>query len=247
MQSGICQISDTSNHVNVQNFSMVSASSAYTKPLRAQSFLLPALGVVYGVTTLENKKLKYFNNELKEEIWLEGPQRHTTLDNYLQWTPAAMVYGLNIVGVHGKNNLRDRTMIYLLSQAFMNATVFPLKRFTHEHRPDGSDSYSFPSGHTANAFLGAEFMWQEYKEVSPWLAASGYLAAGATGFLRIYNNKHWLSDIAAGAGIGMASTKLAYWLYPKIEHAFFKKGPPNTIVTPVYQNGSLELGLVRQF
>jgi len=243
-----CQGIDTSNHKNIQRFaSRQLVSVDYKKPFPIKSFILPGLAVAYGVTTLENNKLKKFNSELKEEIWLEGPQHNTSLDNYLQWTPAALVYGLNIAGVHGKNNLRDRTMIYLLSQVFMNATVFPMKRFTHEYRPDASNSYSFPSGHTANAFLGAEFMWQEYKDVSPWLAASGYLVAATTGYLRMYNNKHWMSDVAAGAGIGVASTKLAYWLYPKIEHAFFKKGPPKTVIMPVYQNGSFGFGVVRQF
>lgn len=242
-----CQTADTSHYTSAQHFSISATSLVYNKPFPVRSFTIPVLAVAYGVATLESKGLKSINNELKEEIWTEGRQRHTKLDNYLQWTPTVMVYGLNIAGVHGKNNLRDRTMIYLLSQVIMNATVFPLKHVTHQYRPDGSDPYSFPSGHTANAFVGAEFMWKEYKDISPLLAASGYLVAGATGLLRMYNNKHWLSDVVAGAGIGVASTRLAYWLYPKIEHAIFKRDHPATIITPVYQNGALGLGLVRVF
>jgi len=242
------QVTDTSSISSIANSSIKPpVSIGYTRSFHVTSFILPALAVAYGVTTLESNKLKYFNSELKEEIWLEGPQRNTSLDNYLQWTPAAMVYGLNLAGVHGKNNLRDRTMIYLLSQVFMNATVFSLKHTTHERRPDGSDSFSFPSGHTANAFSGAEFMWQEYKDQSLWLAASGYLVAGGTAFLRMYNNKHWLGDVVSGAGIGVASTKLAYWIYPKLEHLLFKDHQPKVMITPMYQNGSIGLGLVKQF
>ena len=59
-------------------------------------------------------------------------------------------------------------------------------------------------------------LWQEYKDYSPWIAYSGYAVAAGTGFLRMYNNRHWLSDVIAGAGFGMLSTKLAYWLYLKI-------------------------------
>ena len=32
----------------------------------------------------------------------------------------------------------------------------------------------------------------------------------------MYNNRHWLNDILAGAGIGILSTKFSYWIYPKI-------------------------------
>jgi membrane-associated phospholipid phosphatase len=35
--------------------------------------------------------------------------------------------------------------------------------------------------------------------------------------LRLYQNEHWLSDVLAGAAIGMASTKLVYWLNKKMK------------------------------
>ena len=50
-------------------------------------------------------------------------------------------------------------------------------------------------------------MWQEYKDVSVWYGISGYIVATGTGFFRIYNNKHWLTDVAAGAGIGILIDK----------------------------------------
>jgi membrane-associated phospholipid phosphatase len=71
---------------------------------------------------------------------------------------------------------------------------------TRIERPDGS-SYNSSLGHTANAFASAEFLWQEYKDVSIWYGISGYIIASGTGVLRIYNNRHWLTDVAAGAGI----------------------------------------------
>lgn len=40
--------------------------------------------------------------------------------------------------------------------------------------------------------------------------------AGTVGYLGMYNNKHYLSDVVAGAGPGIASADLSYWLYPKI-------------------------------
>jgi membrane-associated phospholipid phosphatase len=71
--------------------------------------------------------------------------------------------------------------------------------------------------------------------------------AATTGYLRMYNNRHWLSDIVAGAGIGIASTKISYWLYPKIQQKIFKRRPANMIVMPTYKQGSIGLSMVKKF
>ena len=212
-----------------------------------RSFVLPTFMIAYGITTLNSDGLTDINEKIKEEVWTESPHKRFHIDNYLQIAPAVAVYGLNIAGIKGKNNLRDRTMIYLISNVCMNATVFSLKNVTNKTRPDGSGNESFPSGHTAEAFASAEFLRQEYKDVSPWYGVAGYATAAATGLLRIYNNKHWLSDVVAGAGIGIASTKLAYWIYPAIKRKFFKDKPMNTFVMPYYQSGSAGVSMVYNF
>jgi membrane-associated phospholipid phosphatase len=204
--------------------------------------------IAYGFVTLKtNGMLKNFNNNVKDEIWTDNPHKQFHADNYLMFAPAVAVYGLNALGIHGKNNFRDRSMILLMSNIIANGTVFALKGWSHEQRPDGSDYQSFPSGHTAEAFASAEFMRQEYKDVSPWYGVAGYAMATATGMLRMYNNKHWMSDVVAGAGVGIVSTKLAYWLYPTIKHALWKDKATGPIVMPTYQNGSVGLSFVRQF
>jgi membrane-associated phospholipid phosphatase len=129
----------------------------------------------------------------------------------------------------------------------MGTTVYTLKKVTHETRPDGSDNLSFPSGHTATAFAAAEFLRQEYKDVSAWYGIGGYAAATFTGFLRIVNNKHWVGDVFAGAGVGVISTRLAYWIYPSIKRSLFRNKEVHTIILPAYQNGVLALGLVHHF
>jgi len=220
---------------------------AMKKPFPYKSFIIPAAMIAYGATTLGSDGLQDINKELKEEVWIEKPHKKMHIDNYLQFAPAVAVYGLNIAGVKGKNNLKDRSIMFLMSNVFLNATVFTLKKLTKEQRPDGVDYYSFPSGHTAEAFASAEFLRQEYKDVSPWYGIAGYAAASATGLLRMYNNKHWLSDIVAGAGVGIASTKLAYWLYPVIKGKFFKNRSMNTMVMPYYQTGGGGLSMVYHF
>ncbi|MEO6720569.1 MAG: phosphatase PAP2 family protein [Ferruginibacter sp.] len=222
-------------------------SSAVKKHNGYKSFLVPGVLMVYGVASLNNHTLKQFNGKIKEEMWQDHPHATTKIDDYLRFTPAIAVYGLNAMGIKGKNNFRDRTMIYLLSNVIVTGTTFGAKKLSHELRPDGSDYYSFPSGHTAAAFAAAEFMRQEYKDVSPWYGIAGYAAAGATGALRIYNNKHWVSDVLAGAGVGIASTKLAYLIYPAIKRKFFKDKPVSTMIMPYYQDKSAGLALVYHF
>ena len=80
--------------------------------------------------------------------------------------------------------------------------------------PYGHVYNSFPSGHTVTAFVGAEMLRREYGEEYPAVAIAGYTIATGVGFLRMYNNRHWASDVLAGAGIGILSVSLMYWLAP---------------------------------
>ncbi len=212
-----------------------------------KSFIIPAVLITYGFISLGNDGLKTLDNNTKIEIKEHHPTSITNLDNYLQYSPALAVYGLNALRIKGKNNFRDRTIIYALSTAISSAVVLPLKRITKIQRPDGSGYNSFPSGHTTTAFAAAEFMRQEYKNVSPWYGIAGYASATATGILRLYNNKHWVSDVVAGAGFGILSIKLSYWLYPVIKRKFFKNKSMSTMVLPFYKSGGGGLFVVYNF
>ncbi|MEO5893661.1 MAG: phosphatase PAP2 family protein [Ferruginibacter sp.] len=216
-------------------------------PFPAKQLVIPALLIGYGVTAIENNGLKNLNDEVKEELVLENPHRGIHIDNYLQFTPAVAVYSLNMAGIKGAHNLVDRSAIYLLSNIIVNSSVSGIKKYSHQARPDGSGYSSFPSGHTAEAFASAEFLRQEYKNVSVWYGIAGYAVAATTGYLRMYNNKHWMSDVIAGAGVGIASTKIAYWLYPKIKHVLFKEKLRNTCIIPTYQNKFAGFVLIHNF
>jgi membrane-associated phospholipid phosphatase len=172
------------------------------------------------------------------------------IDDITQYVPAASVYALNLAGIKGKHNFKDRTIILGMASLFTAISVNGLKYTARVERPDKSARNSFPSGHTAIAFMGAEFLWQEYKDVSIWYGIAGYTIAAGTGAFRIYNNKHWVGDVAFGAGIGILSTKLAYWLYPTVERKIFnggqgKKKRQNMAFYPYYngQQGGLSLSM----
>lgn len=215
--------------------------------LKIKSFIVPATLVTYGFITMSNHDINSINGKLQKSIWVDKPHSSKNYDNYLMFFPAVSVYALNAFGVKGKNNFRDRSIIYLMSNILAAGIVFPIKKMTKQQRPDNSNNSSFPSGHTTTAFVSAEFMRMEYKDVSPWYGVAGYAMAAATGFLRMYNNKHWFSDVVAGAGIGIASTKITYWLYPKIQQSLFKDKKINTMIMPTYQSGSFGLGLLHNF
>ncbi|HYM93481.1 MAG TPA: phosphatase PAP2 family protein [Chitinophagaceae bacterium] len=208
------------------SFSQPADSISFKKletSFRIRSLTLPVSLIAYGFVTLDQPALKRLNVSTKNEIREDHPRFRTHIDNYIQYSPAFAVYGLNALGVKGKNNFRDRTMLFLISEFFMGASVTLLKKVAHQLRPDSSDYYSFPSGHTATAFAGAEFLRQEYKDVSPWIGYAGYGIATITGILRMYNNKHWLSDVITGAGFGILSTRAAYWIYPSVKRKLFRE------------------------
>ena len=218
-----------------------------TKNEKIRSLKIPSILITYGFLALENDNLKAFNNSIKNEIREDHPFFRTKIDDYLQYAPALAAYGLDAMGIKGRNNFRDRTMIYLLSNIMLTTTVFSVKKLSQQLRPDGSNHFSFPSGHTAEAFASAEFLYQEYKDVSPWYGVTGYVIAAITGYLRMYNNKHWLGDVVAGAGIGILSTKVAYWISPVIKRKFFKNKSMNTLIMPWYQNGIGGISLLHTF
>ncbi|OJW81791.1 MAG: hypothetical protein BGO69_14895 [Bacteroidetes bacterium 46-16] len=186
------------------------------KSFNSSATYAPLLLTAYGLLAIENDPLKHINAEFQEEILEHHANFRTTADNYLQFSPALAVFSLKFSGNRGQNNMFNSIKLCATSTLLMAGTVYALKITTREMRPDGSARTSFPSGHTATAFAGAEFFHQEFKNTSPLLSYSGYLAATATGTLRMYNNKHYFSDVIAGAGIGILSTKAAYWINSKL-------------------------------
>lgn len=217
--------------------------SIKTNPFNYKALIAPSILIGYGIIGIESDALKGFNSEIKEEV-NENIDEKITLDDFTQYLPAVSVYGLNAFGIEGKHDFKERSIILATSYLLVTGTVLTLKNTTNVERPDGSSNNSFPSGHTATAFAGAEFLWQEYKDHSIWYGISGYVVATGTGLFRIYNDRHWLTDVAAGAGIGILCTKTAYWLYSSIQKMFLKKNSKTKLsVAPFYNGKQFGIGL----
>ena len=90
---------------------------------------------------------------------------------------------------------------FLAAALRMELATYSLKYAVAEQRPNGGQ-HSFPSGHTASAFMGAEFIRKEYG----WLwGAPAYAAAGYVGWSRVASHNHWPRDVYAGAAVGILS------------------------------------------
>ena len=137
----------------------------------------------------------------------------TGIDDYTQFFGPAMVIGLKLGGYEGRSDWPRLLASAAMSYGIMAGLVNGIKYTAKEMRPDGSTANSWPSGHTATAFVGASLLHKEYGLTrSPWWSVAGYGVATATGVMRVLNNRHWISDVMSGAGIGIMSTELGYAL-----------------------------------
>jgi len=135
------------------------------------------------------------------------------IDNYLVFAPVAEMYIADAFGVKAKNHWFDQTKYLFISNLVSYTVTGNLKTIFKKTRPDGSP-YSFPSGHTTQAFTNATVLYNEFQDASPVFAYSGFAFAATTATFRMINNKHWLSDVLAGAGIGIIVTELVYHFEP---------------------------------
>ncbi|MCZ4244083.1 phosphatase PAP2 family protein [Pedobacter punctiformis] len=239
---------------SVQTFPVDSAGQWNAKEeipknkFKPATFIVPVVLMGYGFAAVyDHGALKQLDVSTRAELQEDHPLFAAHVDDYLQFAPAAAVYALNLSGIKGKHNLFDASMLYVTSAAIMGVSTHFVKHGVGRMRPDESGINSFPSGHTASAFMAAEFLHQEYKDVNPWIGYAGYFVATATGTLRMYNNKHWFSDVVAGAGFGIASTKIAYLVYPYVKSIFTTKKTDHFTIMPFHQQGETGLMLSGRF
>ena len=105
------------------------------------------------------------------------------------------------------------------SAVIINAAVTEvLKNNIKEHRPDGSDSHSFPSRHASYAFAFGSVAAHELCFYSPLWVSASHTLANAVAMQRVYASRHYPGDVLAGAALGLASAELGYclskWIFP---------------------------------
>ncbi|SMG32884.1 phosphatase PAP2 family protein [Sphingobacterium psychroaquaticum] len=182
-------------------------------------FAIPSVLIGYGLVTPLIPGLKNIDYSTKRMV-NRHIHRRMRIDDFIQYAPAVGVYALEFAGLTPTHNLKQRTLVMATSHLLMGAVVQGMKHSFKVQRPDGSNYKSFPSGHTATAFVGAHILHREYKDECPWIGVAGYAVATTTGIFRVLNKKHWVSDVLTGAGIGILSTEMGYLLLPKVENWF---------------------------
>ena len=188
--------------------------------LKPTALIAPATFLLYGGLKPFINGIPKLDNEIYNNIYQNYPTFHTSAADYLMWTPSASVYLLDAFKVKTTHNFREHLILDAGSILITGGLGYGMRIISRNIKAYNSPNTKFPSGHTANAFRGAEILHQELKGTNKLLSYSGYLIAAGVGALRIYDKDHLLSEVIAGAGLGIISTKLTYWIFDKVK---FKK------------------------
>lgn len=127
-----------------------------------------------------------------------------------QFVALALPWAMKAVGVHTRSGWGRMAVSQGVSVAVMAASVDGLKRSIRATRPDGSDTNSFPSGHTAWAFMGATSVAYELGGSSAWYPLGAYTLATAIAVERVLDGHHYPTDVMTGAGVGLVSSGIGY-------------------------------------
>lgn len=166
------------------------------------------------------------------------------LGNYY---PFAIMGTTLLAGVISKNNFHVETSLIAAESYLLTGLVTQLvKSTTGRSRPNNlGTTYphqwngpffkgnSFFSGHTSTVFAVASVYAYRYKE-TVWVPVLAYSLATLGGAERIYDNRHWSSDVLLGAVVGTATGLFLCKQWEKESIRFF----------PVANNGGAGLGMV---
>jgi membrane-associated phospholipid phosphatase len=130
-----------------------------------------------------------------------------------------IVGGVALAGLITGNRALPRAALHAASSVVLASIAAQAGKYVmRRERPvtdpdlDGLDflhspgSPAFPSGHTAAAFALATSLGDDAGK--PWLRVGLYALATGTAWARVAEEEHWVSDVLAGAAIGIASAKL---------------------------------------
>ena len=195
------------------------AATGQLHKFSARQLVAPAALIGLGVIGSQIDDIKELDFGLRPHD--HHSHKGFVFEDALQYAPLGAMYVLKFAGVKSAHSYLDATVLAAGAFCFTGAAVFLLKETVDERRPNGKDFDSFPSGHAAKAFMGAELLRREYKDTSPVIGYAGYAAATLTALMRVRHSEHWLPDVLAGAGIGILGTQAAYWVCPHVQRWLF--------------------------
>lgn len=179
-----------------------------------KSLIIPVSIFGYGVA-VNAEDVFISDAEIKEERDENFKNFHTKIDDYLQFAPVAAAYAMMLD--NPGQSFWPYTKKLVINEIILGLAVPQMKHLSKVTRPDSNIYNAFPSGHTAQAFSGATLLCDEFGRGKPWLYMAAYGSASAVGVMRILNNRHWASDVIAGAGFGILSAKVSNILVHSFE------------------------------
>ncbi|RSK51371.1 phosphatase PAP2 family protein [Hymenobacter rigui] len=213
-------------------------ATAWVKRPAVWRVAVPVTLVTLGYLSRNENVLDEMKEEVHEETREHFPNFHTGLDDYSRHLPIWGAYGLYAVGMKGDRGVVPFTVCYGLSHALSTGIVSHLKHISRTQRPDNpADFSSFPSAHTAEAFMTATLLHEQFGKDRPWVSVAGYSVATATGAMRMLNNRHWVTDVLAGAGIGFLSAEAVWRVYPAAARLLPGKLGQKLLLVPTYAPG----------
>lgn len=215
--------------------------SDYTTRFRVEQLVVP--GALFLIGTLgigEDAPMRGINCTVRDGMTSLRNGRYLHFDDYVQYLPVATYLGLCATKAKAKHTVPERIAVGVVAYISMAALTNGLKYSIREQRPDTGARNSFPSGHTATAFTGAELVRAEYG----WgYGLAAYTVATGVAFMRLYNGRHWLNDVLAGAGIGILSAQIGYWMLPLNRKIFKMNRRKALVTTPMYYPEQQALGM----
>jgi membrane-associated phospholipid phosphatase len=216
--------SDSILNVDTTKENSTVIKSNYLKESIVPLSLAVASLVITAVPNLkENFQAKLMWNNQKSSSYINLGE------DYVRYAPSVAAYALSVCGLKSKHKFIDRSVILAIAYIASDFVVYNTKKTVQEPRPDKSENTSFPSQHTAMAFVAATFLDHELGYISPWISVGGYAVAGYVGYARIARNAHFTNDVLMGAAVGILMTNATYWAYDGV----IKLLPENITISPV--------------
>jgi len=203
--------------------------------LKPRDLILPTALITIGA--LASTTTKY--RDILPITRPDPQDQKTPFDDIYQFFIAPSVFAFDAIGEE-KHHPVDQFFVSVVSYGFMVVPVRVIKAHYERERPYGG-KHTFPSGHTATAFVGSHVIFKEFIDTDPWIAWTGYAMGALMAGARVHHNKHWVSDTMAGAGIAILSTELAYAAYFPVRNFLTDKANryfgKYLILSPVVQPG----------
>lgn len=186
--------------------------------LNPPALIIPGTFLIYAGLKPFINGIQKLDNNIMDHVQQRYPGFHTNAADYIMWAPSASLYLMDALKVKTTHNFSEHLIIDAGSIIITGGIGYGMRIITRNIKVYNEKGTKFPSGHAANAFRGAEILRQELKISNKLLSYSGYIVATGVGMLRIYDKDHLLSEALAGAGLGILSAKLTYFIFDKVKY-----------------------------